>query len=103
MLTTLLSTKGQVVIPKELCDARHWHAGMSLVVELCPHGVLLRPATSQLFAPTSLDAVMGSVNYRGPALSAEAIEQARVADAKCRHRPVAAAPTAKRISSKKAD
>ena len=90
MLTTLLSTKGQVVIPKELRDARHWHAGMSLMVELCPHGVLLRPATSQLFAPTSLDAVMGSVNRRGSALSPHAIEQALLADVKRGHASAAA-------------
>ena len=103
MLTTLLSTKGQVVIPKELRDAQQWHAGMSLVVELCPQGVLLRPDTLPLFASTRIDAVMGSVKYLGPALSAEAIEQALVSDVKRRHRPVAAAPTAKRISPKTAD
>ena len=90
MLNTVLSTKGQVVIPKELRDAQHWHAGMSLVAELCPQGVLLRPGASQLFAPTTLDAVMGSANYQGPALSAEAIEQALLADVKRRHAPAAA-------------
>ena len=90
MLNTLLSTKGQVVIPKELRDARRWRAGMSLVAELCPQGVLLRPASLQLFTPTSLDAVMGSANYRGPALSPEAIEQALLADIKRRHPPAAA-------------
>ena len=90
MLNTLLSTKGQVVIPKELRDAQHWHAGMSLVAELCPQGVLLRPAIPQLFPPTTIDAVMGSANYRGPALSPVAIEQALLADVKRRHAPAAA-------------
>ena len=102
MLTTLLSRKGQVVIPKQLRDAQHWHAGMSLVVELCPQGVLLRPIAAQLFAPTSLEAVMGSAGYRGSALSAEAIQQALAADVKSSYWPAVAAPTAKRTSPKTA-
>ena len=33
MPETTLSSKGQVVIPKELRDARQWQVGMSLTVE----------------------------------------------------------------------
>ena len=103
MLTAVLSIKGQVVIPKELRDDRQWHAGMTLLVEICPQGMLLRPIPPQLFAPTTLNAVMGSARYRGSALSAEAIKQALAADVKSSHRPAAAAPAAKRVSPKTAD
>ncbi len=80
--STVLSTKGQVVIPKELREARQWHAGMSLVVEECAQGLLLRPAKLDAFAPSSLDDVMGSAGYRGAALSDEAIARALDADAR---------------------
>ena len=42
-LTTTLSTKGQVILPKAICQALHWKAGMALVVENTPEGVLLKP------------------------------------------------------------
>ena len=41
-LTTTVSTKGQVVLPKAIRRALHWEAGMRLVVENTPEGVLLK-------------------------------------------------------------
>ena len=69
MLETTLSSKGQVVIPKELRDARQWHVGMSLTVEEVPQGLLIRPAKQPLFPPTKLEDVMGCARYTGPKLS----------------------------------
>ena len=69
MLSTTLSSKGQVVIPKELRDARQWHAGMSLTVEEVPQGLLIRPARKPLFAPTTIEDVMGCARYTGPKLT----------------------------------
>ena len=69
MLSTTLSSKGQVVIPKELRDARQWHAGMSLTVEEMPQGLLIRSARKPLFPPTTIEDVMGCLKYDGPALS----------------------------------
>lgn len=43
METTKLSTKGQVVLPKELRSARAWVTGTDFTVESTPDGVLLRP------------------------------------------------------------
>ena len=44
-LTTTLSAKGQVVLPTEIRRRRHWVAGMRLVVEDTPEGVMLRPVS----------------------------------------------------------
>ena len=70
MNATLLSTKGQIVIPKALREARGWHAGMSLAVEEVPEGLLLRPAAQDtLFPPTTIERAVGSAGYEGPRLS----------------------------------
>lgn len=37
-----LSSKGQVVIPKEIRDQLHWTAGLELSIETTESGVLLR-------------------------------------------------------------
>jgi AbrB family looped-hinge helix DNA binding protein len=69
MLETTLSSKGQVVIPKELRDARQWHVGMSLTVEAVPQGLLIRPSKKPLFPVTTIEDVMGCARYNGPKLS----------------------------------
>lgn len=76
MPSITLSTKGQVVIPKGLREARNWQAGVSLVVEEWPQGLLLRPTHHKPFAPSSLEQVMGSARYQGPALSEQEIADA---------------------------
>ncbi len=42
MQTTLMSSKGQVIIPKEIRTRRQWLPGTRLVAEDTPQGVLLR-------------------------------------------------------------
>lgn len=74
MLTTTLSTKGQVVIPKALRDALHWPDGMTLAVEHSAQGILLTPA-KQHFPPTRAEDVRGCLGYKGPALSLEEIDK----------------------------
>ena len=43
MDTTKLSAKGQIVLPKRVCDAHGWAPGAEFVVENTAVGVLLRP------------------------------------------------------------
>src|SRR5436309_3010030 len=43
-LTTTVSTKGQVILPKAVRERRNWGAGTRLVVEDTPEGVLLKAA-----------------------------------------------------------
>lgn len=46
METTRVSTKGQIVIPKQLRKALRWNAGKELLVVQTEDGVLLKPASS---------------------------------------------------------
>jgi len=61
--TTKLSSKGQIVLPKSLRDARKWRAGMEFSVTEAGDGLLLRPLQS--FAPTRIEDVAGCLPYRG--------------------------------------
>ena len=60
METTRLSTKGQIVLPKDIRTARAWGPGTKFTVEERGDGILLRP--SELFPETGLDQV---VSVRG--------------------------------------
>lgn len=77
-----LSSKGQIVIPKEIRESRHWRAGTRFVVEETPAGLLLKP--EQPFPPTRLEDGFGCVGYDGPARSVE--EMNRGIDAELRRR-----------------
>jgi AbrB family looped-hinge helix DNA binding protein len=52
METTTLSTKGQIVLPKSIRDARALKAGAEFTVEDTKEGILLRP---RRFKRTTLD------------------------------------------------
>lgn len=74
MTTTTLSSKGQVIIPKEVRDSRAWRAGQKLHVVETPDGILLRPET--VFSPKTLDEVAGSLQYLGKAKSLQEMQDA---------------------------
>jgi len=80
--TTVVSTKGQVILPKAIRAQRRWGPGTRLTVEDTPDGVVLRPAP--LFAETSVEAVFGSLAHDGPAVSIEQMDAAIAAEAKRR-------------------
>jgi AbrB family looped-hinge helix DNA binding protein len=82
--TTILSTKGQFILPKAIRDQRQWAAGTRLVVEDTPDGVLVKAAPA--YAPTTIDAVFGSLRHEGPARSIEDMDAAVMAEAKRRAR-----------------
>ena len=83
-LTTVISTKGQVILPKAIRDQLHWAAGTKLTVENTPAGVLL--TASPIFPPTTIDEVFGSLRYDGPPLSLEDMDAAITEEAKLRAR-----------------
>jgi AbrB family looped-hinge helix DNA binding protein len=82
-LTTVVSTKGQVILPKAVRGRRNWGPGTRLIVEETADGVLLRPAP--LFKETTIDEVFGCLRYDGPALSIEEMDAAVLAEARRRH------------------
>ena len=83
-LTTTISTKGQVILPKPVRDRLRWDAGTRLSVEQTADGVLLR-SLDAVFAPTSPEAVFGYLPHTGAAVSLERMEAGIVAEAKRRH------------------
>ena len=83
-ITTVISTKGQVILPKAIRDQRHWAAGTRLTVENTPDGVLLKATPA--FPETSVDDVFGSLRHSGPALSIEDMDEAIAREAERRAR-----------------
>ena len=81
--TTIVSTKGQVILPKPIRDRRHWDAGTRLVVEETAEGVLLRSAG--LFDETKSGDVFGSLRAKGAPKSIEDMNAGVLAEAKRRH------------------
>lgn len=83
MPTTTVSTKGQVILPKEIRDLRRWTPGTRLVVENTPDGVLLKAAP--LFPPTRVEDVFGMLKYDGPPVSIEDMDAAILEEARRRY------------------
>ena len=81
---TVVSTKGQIILPKAIRDRRRWTPGTKLTVEETSDGVLLR--ASPAFPETTLDEVFGSMRYDGPALLLEDMDAAVMREAKRRAR-----------------
>jgi AbrB family looped-hinge helix DNA binding protein len=82
-LTTSVSTKGQVILPKAIREQRRWNAGTRLLVEDTDDGVLLKPVP--VFRPTRPRDVFGSLPWRGPAKTLAEMEAGIAAEAKRRH------------------
>ena len=83
MQTTSLSSKGQVVLPKQIRDALHYAPGARFSVEATPEGVLLRPLNQ--LPPSKLSDVAGSLPYKGKAKSIEEMDTAISDELKARH------------------
>lgn len=82
MITTLMSAKGQLVLPAALRNARAWVPGTRFEVLATPEGVLLKPlSAAPAFAPTTLDAVFGMARYTGPVRTLGDMDAAVAAEA----------------------
>ena len=82
--TTIVSTKGQVILPKTVRDQLHWEPGTRLSVQRTDDGVFLRNLTA-VFAPTRADDVFGCLAVTGPARTVEEMDAGIAAEAKRRH------------------
>ena len=74
MLTTKLSSKGQVIIPKEIRRRHHWEPGQELQAIDTDDGILLRPASP--FSETSVKDVASCLSYGGKAKTLEDMDAA---------------------------
>jgi len=83
-LTTVVSTKGQVILPKAIRDQLRWSPGTQLAIERTPDGILLRPAP--VFPAADVNEVFSSLSWTGPALSVDEMNAAVLSEAKRRAR-----------------
>jgi len=83
MQTTQLSSKGQIVLPKAIRDAKKWKPGTKFTVEETKEGILLRPA--KLFPPTTLDQVFGCLRYKGKPATLKDMDAAIEREVRRRH------------------
>lgn len=74
MLTTKLSTKGQITIPKSIRYSQGWQEGLQFILIETEHGLLLKPMP--LFEETTVADVLGSANYQGEPKTLEEMEEA---------------------------
>lgn len=73
-VTTKLSSKGQVIVPRAIRDSHGWETGEEFLVRDLGYGILLIPSRP---GPISdLDDVLGCTGYSGPALSIEEMDTA---------------------------
>lgn len=85
-LTTTVSTKGELILPKAIRDRLRWEPGTRLVVEQTEEGVLLKPARA-IFAPTRPEDVFCCLAHEGKPKSLEDMEAGIAAEALSRNTP----------------
>jgi AbrB family looped-hinge helix DNA binding protein len=83
METTRLSTKGQIILPKDIRVARAWGPGTEFEVEETGDGILLRPAAH--FPDTNLEEVAGCLRSRRKSKSAAQMRAAIIREVMRRH------------------
>jgi AbrB family looped-hinge helix DNA binding protein len=81
--TTIMSTKGQVILPKAIRDELKWSEGTRLSVERTDEGVLLREAAS--IPRTKPEEVFGMLKYKGKPKTLKEMDEAVLAEARRRH------------------
>ncbi len=68
-LIAKLSSKGQLLIPKELREQLHWEAGIELTLVPTGHGIFLQSSVKK--AKHNLADLRGMLKYEGPPISLE--------------------------------
>lgn len=76
--TTRLSSKGQIIIPKNIRALHGWDNGQEFIVEETEQGILLRPYQPTSLPKTTLSQVLGCLKnrYQGKAKTTEEMEAA---------------------------
>jgi AbrB family looped-hinge helix DNA binding protein len=76
---TRLSTKGQLIIPKEIRERHGWKVGTELAIEDTSDAVVIRQISA--VKPTKLRDVLGCLRFRGKPKSLAEMEEAIAAAA----------------------
>jgi len=69
--TIKLSSKGQIVIPKEIRDELHWQAGTQLTLVSSLSGITLKTAPKKTRG--NLGDLIGMLQHNGPPIPVEAL------------------------------
>jgi AbrB family looped-hinge helix DNA binding protein len=83
MSRTVISSRGQVVLPKAIRDKRRWKAGTKLTVEDRPEGVLLKLVETG--RKLTIADWPGILKYKGPAHTVEEMNAAIEKEVRRRH------------------
>jgi AbrB family looped-hinge helix DNA binding protein len=67
-----MSTKGQVVIPKDVRDSHHWEPGQKLILIDTEDGIVLKDASP--YKKRDVDDVAGCLQHSGRTKSIEEME-----------------------------
>ena len=65
MISTRLSSNGQITIPRQIRQHQHWESKQELVIIEVKNGILLKPKSP--FKPTRLEDVAKCLPYKGKA------------------------------------
>jgi len=69
--TITLSSKGQVVIPKEIRDELHWEPGTQLALISTPFGVTIKAMPQK--TGRRLEDLIGMLKHEGPPISTDVL------------------------------
>ena len=84
--TITLSSKGQVVIPKNIRDELHWETGTELELISTPSGITLRSISQK--GKLNLADLRGILQYDGPPITTEELcKPVELTDEECREYP----------------
>ncbi len=72
-MTTIVSSKGQMVLPKALRDRKHWAPGTKLALEEVPGGVFVRLVEAK--RQYTVDDIVGCLQFDGPHLTQKEIDR----------------------------
>lgn len=82
-LTTIVSSKGQIVLPKSIREQRQWQTGTRLIVEATEEGVLLR--TEAFFPATRPKNIFASLGHAGRPKTLDEMQAGIAKEARRRH------------------
>ena len=74
MISTKLSSKGQIIIPKTIRSGHCWKTGQEFIVINQKDAIILKPKAP--FPETKLDNVAGFLTHNGDPLSLEDLDKA---------------------------
>lgn len=77
-LTTVISAKGRIVLPKAILDQLHCEPGTRLSIEIAQGSILLN--ATPVFTASTIDALFGSMRRGDPALSIDDMNAAIARD-----------------------